>query len=29
MGEKSMYCEKNMISPVLIGGFVEKDKALL
>ena len=29
MGEKSIYCKKNMISPVSNGGFVEKDRALL
>ena len=29
MGNKSIYCKKNMIYPVSIGGFVEKDRALL
>ena len=28
IGNKSMYCKNNMISPVLIGGFVEMDRAL-
>ena len=23
IGNKSIYCKKNMISPVIIGGFVE------
>ena len=29
IGNKCMYSKKNMISHVLIGGFVEMDRALL